>query len=80
VQLENVRLQEIAAIAEANLAKQGVHCKVMVDSTIASRSIPLFLIGDANGLFWLYGVADVYECSFLICDKETVLFRQKPGK
>ncbi len=77
VNLENVRLQEIAAIAETNLVHQGVHCRVLVDNAIATRSLPHFLVGDANGLFWLHGVADVYECSFLICDKDTVLFRRK---
>ena len=77
VRLENVTLKEVAAIMETNLAKQGVHCKVIVDSAIADKSVHLFLVGDANGLFWLYGFADVFQCRFMLCDNEVLLLLKK---
>jgi hypothetical protein len=77
LRLENVTLKDVAAITETNLVKQGVHCKVIVDSAIADKTVPLFLVGEANGLFWLYGVADVFQCRFILCDNEVLLLLKK---
>ena len=73
VSLENVTLREIAAIMQTNLVQQGVLCRIIVDNEVANNPIPRFLVGDANGIFWLHGVADVFECRFEICEDNIVL-------
>ncbi len=75
--MENVTLKEIATTMEVSLKKQGVDCKVVVDSAISDKTVPLFLVGDGNALFWLYGVADVFQCQFLLCDNKILLLKKE---
>jgi hypothetical protein len=74
INLENVTLRQIAAMVETNLAQQGAHCRVAVESSMPDEPVPHFLVGDANALFWLHGVADVFQCRFELCDNNLVLF------
>jgi hypothetical protein len=74
---ENITLKGAADMLKAELVKQGIQCDVIVDSRIADQSVSRFYIGDANAYFWAWGIADVFNCDFIIVDGNTVLFGKK---
>jgi hypothetical protein len=77
VRLENATLKEVATIMETNLVKQGVQCKVVVDSAIADESVHWFIVGAGTGRGWVYAVSDVFQCKYMLCDDGVVLFLRK---
>lgn len=77
VNLENVTLRQVAVIVETNLSQQGVRCRVLVENSLPDEPVPRFLVGDANAIFWLHGVASIFQCRFEICNENVVLFCSK---
>ena len=77
VNLEHVTLRQVAMMLETNLAQQGVYCRVVVENGMLDKSVPRFLIGDADGIIWICGVASVFQCQVKFCDKNTILFYNK---
>lgn len=72
---EQQTLRQVASYMKSELNRVGLESDVLVDQSIADKSVDMFLVGDANAVFWAHGVADVFECAFSILDDGAIVFR-----
>jgi hypothetical protein len=73
IQLDKVTLVDVARAVESRLKRQGIHCVVIVDSSIAGRSLDRFSVGGGNGVFVFHGLAAAFGCDFQFCGNKIVL-------
>lgn len=80
LRLENATLARVAATMETELLKKGIRYRVIVDSKISDKTVPIFLISDATAYYWASGVATAFRCSCTTIDGNSVLFVENSEK